>query len=356
MSPARGWRAASADRRLWVVDAACGHWQDRTMGALEDLLRPGDLLVVNDAGTVPGSLRGSTERDVPVELRLAGQVRPGLWWAVLFGRGDWRVPTEDRPAPPAVVRGTRLRFGPVGALQAEVVSRSPHSDRLVLVRFDRSGADLIDALHQLGRPIQYSYLDEPVPVGAVQTRFGGRPWAVEMPSAGQPLSWALLLRLQASGVGIARITHGAGLSATGDAELDARLPLPERSDIPEDTVARIRATKAAGGRVIAVGTSVVRALEDRAMRHDGQLVHGMSMSRLILDGETRLQVVDGLLSGMHPAGESSHHEVLAAFCPAEVLAAANQAAAQAGYQAHEFGDSCLLMSGSICAPAEVRAR
>jgi len=356
MSPARGWRAAAIDRRLWVIDSDCGHSEGQTIGDLTELLRSGDLLVLNDAGTLPGSLRGWTEDDAAIELRLAGRVRSGMWWAVLFGQGDWRTPTEDRPVPPRVGRGSRLCFGEFCALEAEVLSRSPHSDRLLLVRFDRTDAALVDAIYRLGRPIQYAYLEEAVGIGAVQTRYGGRPWAVEMPSAGQPLSWGLLQQLEEEGVGIARITHAAGLSATGDAALDARLPLPERTDIPGETVDMIAATRAAGGRVIAVGTSVVRALEDRARQNGGLLVSGESTSRLIMDAQTELLVVDGLLSGMHPVGESSHHEVLAAFCPSPVLAAANQAASAAGYLGHEFGDSCLLLAGAVCGTGTASAR
>jgi S-adenosylmethionine:tRNA ribosyltransferase-isomerase len=356
MSPARAWRAAAVDRRLWVIDPDCGHSEGQTIGDLMDLLRSGDLLVLNDAGTLPGSLKGWTEGNAPVELRLAGRVRPGMWWAVLFGRGDWRTPTEERPVPPRLGRGARLCFGGDCALGAEVLSRSPHSDRLLLVRFDRAGVALLDAIYRLGQPIQYAYLEEAVGIGSVQTRYGGRPWAVEMPSAGQPLSWGLLQQLQDKGVGLARITHAAGLSATGDAALDARLPLPERTDIPVQTVDQIAATRAAGGRVIAVGTSVVRALEDRARQNGGLLVPGESTSRLILDAQTALLVVDGLLSGMHPVGESSHHEVLAAFCPSPVLAAANHAATAAGYLGHEFGDSCLVLAGAVCGTSTASAR
>ena len=169
-------------------------------------------------------------------------------------------------------------------------------------------------------------------IDEVQTPFASRPWAAEMPSAGRPLSSAVL-----AGLNVARITHAAGLSSTGDPETDALLPLPERSDIPVET---IRALERAG-RVIAVGTSVVRALEDRFRTH-GRLVPGVATSTLRIGPGTALHVVDGLLSGMHEPGES-HFELFKAFASTDTLLAANREAIALGYRNHEFGDSTLLI-------------
>lgn len=313
-------------QRLLQIDRATGALIDGEVADLVRTLAPGDLLVVNDSSTLPASLSSAIEGD-PVEVRLAGP--PDEGWVVLFGAGDWRVPTEDRPPPPSVHVGRRLEG--VGVI-VEVAT-----PRLVRVRFDREGVRFWDWLHRVGRPVQYSYMDRPLALPEVQTSYAGRPWAAEMPSAGRPLGAGLRSALVRRGVRLASLTHAAGLSSTGHDETDARLPLPERGDIPERTVAAIREAE----RVIAVGTSVVRALEDRVERH-GRLVPGVETSALRLGPGSPLRVVDGLLSGMHEPGES-HFQLMAAFAPVDTLLRAHAHAVDLGYRNHEFGDSTLLL-------------
>ncbi len=303
-----------------VVDAA----------ELPSFFRPGDLLVVNDAATLPASLAGASH-GVPVELRLL-RARGRDWDGVLFGRGSWRDRTEDREAPPPLQRGDMLRLGPLRATVLRVHRWSP---RLLRVRFDLEGAASWSALFAWGRPVQYSYLRRPVALDEAQTPYATRPWAVEAPSAGFVLDAALRDRLTAAGARIASLTHAAGLSATGDEALDARLPLPERYEIPQETVDAVRAAQ----RVIAVGTTVVRALESAARCG---LRAGAGIARLRIGPGTRLRVVDGLLSGVHEPG-ASHHELLRAFAPDEHLRAALTAAARHELQIHEFGDLMLVM-------------
>lgn len=329
------------DVLLMIVDGEREQLSDRTFSALADALEPGDLVVVNDAATLPASLLGTVESlDTAIELRLLGPVADGRendWHGVLFGAGDWRLDTDLRPAPPTLSPGTILHFG---ALRAEVLETSPISPRLLAVRFDREGAALWQALYASGRPIQYSHLDAPLELWSVQTLFAGRPWAIEMPSAGRPLTAALLATLRARGIEIARLTHAAGLSASGDPRIDAALPLPERYEIPAATVEAIARTHARGGRVIAVGTTVVRALESAAM--SGELRPGPGIAELIIDAGHHLQIVDALLTGMHGPGES-HYRLLRAFADELLLAAAWGRALEADYRSHEFGDTALLL-------------
>lgn len=314
-------------------EVALVHLNRRTGGlsdhAAEDLpalLRSGDLLVVNDAATAPASLAGRL-RDSVVELRLAGITgRDDTWRAVLFGAGDWRTRTEDRPAPPEVREGEQLVLGP---LRARVLVAE---GRLLTVRFDRRGAALWSALYAHGRPIQYSHQARDLDLWDFQTSYAGPPWAVEMPSAGRPLSGEVRARLRARGVGLVHLTHAAGLSSTGDADLDARLPLPERYDVPEAT---LRAARDAS-RVVAVGTSVVRALESAARGPRA------GVTELRIDRHFEPRLVDGLLSGIHVPGES-HFDLLRAFAPAAALERALDHAAERGYRAHEFGDACLVL-------------
>ena len=337
-------RDASATRLLHL-DPGRGTFTDRRIDELPLLLRAGDLLVLNDAATLPASLRGSSSHG-EIELRLCGAPREGgggRWPAVLFGPGSWRDRTEDRPPPPPIDAGETIEIEPPGegrGLAARVVSVSPVSPRLVELRFDRRGARLWSALFRLGRAVQYSHTRAPLPLWHVQTAFAGRPLAAEMPSAGRPLRLPLLRALGSRGVGVRTVTHAAGLSSTGDPDLDAALPLPEPSVIPATTVAAIERAREAGGRVVAVGTSVVRALEGAAV--DGPLRAGASVRNERIGPGHVPRVVQGVLSGVHAPGES-HFELLRAFAPRALLEAALAHAARTGYLGHEFGDSTLIL-------------
>jgi len=276
-----------------------------------------------------------------VEARLAG---PGEtdrdWTAVIFGAGSWRQRTEDRPPPPALTAGDVIRFG--DELSAEVRGVSPVSPRLVDLRFAEQGASLWSALYRQGRPVQYSYLCGPLALWHVQTAYGSRPWAVEMPSAGRPLGVALMGQLLRRGVRLATVTHAAGLSSSGDPGLDAQLPLPERFEVPPSTVEAIQAARRAAGRVVAVGTSVVRALEASAA-NDGDVRAGRAVAALRISAGFEPRVVDGLLTGVHEPG-TSHFELLRAFALGPLLDEALGRAEAWGYLGHEFGDLSLILA------------
>lgn len=331
-------RYPRARHRLLCVDPAAAPF-DAVVEELPALLSPGDVVVVNDAATLPASLAASAQGGA-VEVRLVALGPDGTWRAVLLGAGDWRTPTEHRPPPPELRVGERLG---VGDLRAEVVARSPLSPRLVDLRFDRSGAALWAALYAHGRPVQYAHVRDDLPLWAVQTVYAGRPWAVEPPSAGWALSWGVLSALRARGVAVRPLTHAAGLTATGDEAIDGALPFPERYDLPARTVATIAAARRAGGRVIAIGTTVVRALEGCAASH-GALRPGEGVTDLVIRAGFRPQVVDGVLTGMHEPG-TSHRTLQEAFAPPERLAAAWDHAVTAGYLGHELGDATLILPG-----------
>lgn len=324
---------------------------------LPTILSPGDLVVLNDAGTLPASLAAHVETTgARLEVRLASSPGdavdyPRRFDVVVLGHGDWRTDTDLRPAPPHLNPGDELVFDRVGPapLRATVVALSPLSPRLVTLAFDRDRDALAEAFYAIGKPIQYAHLSRPLALADVQTPFATRAWAMEMPSTGRPLSWALLDALSAGGVQHAFLTHAAGLSATGDAALDAALPLPERFEIPAETVRLIRETKQRGGRVIAVGTTVVRALEAAALK--GPLRAGFGIASLRIDAEHALKVVDGILTGIHSPGES-HFELLAAFTTLKRLHRAHHRASDEGYLAHELGDLMLLMRAPSSAPTE----
>ena len=348
MRPARSYPARRDDVRLLVVDPAARSFAETRTGGLAGRFSAGDLLVVNDAATLPASLLGRDAAGRPIELRLLSAAEDAgggaRFWAALLGAGDWHQRTEDRPPPPALAPGDWLQFG---ALRGEIVGQAALSPRLLSVRFDAGGDALWAALYREARPIQYSYLAHALPLWAVQTVYAGRPWAFEMPSAGRSLSWEILLALRRKGVGLAALTHAAGLSATGDAAIDAALPLPERYEIPASTVAAIAATHARGGRVIAVGTTVVRALEGAAAR-TGVLRAGPGTTDLRIDAHFVPRVVDGIFTGVHAEGES-HFALLGAFAGAELLRDAAAFAEVQGFETHELGDAMLIARGAMAA-------
>jgi len=321
--------------RLLEVDPRRGVLAHHAFAALPALLTPGDLVVVNDAATLPSALR-LTSHDA--ELRLAAREPSGVFIAVALGAGTFRLPTEERGQPPTFAVGERVASG---ALVGTITGVDSEDPRLVRVRFELDGAALWAALYAAGRAISYSYLEHAAELWDVNHRFASRPWAFETPSAALPITFEVLGGLRQRGVELGWLTHAAGLSSTGSASLDRRLPLPECYEIPDETVARVRAARARGGRVVAVGTTVVRALESSALEH-GAPRAGIGEARLVIGPGFRPRVVDGLLTGMHEPS-TSHFALLSAFAPRPLLETALAEASSRGYLQHEFGDACLIL-------------
>jgi S-adenosylmethionine:tRNA ribosyltransferase-isomerase len=335
MTAASGPRTGPA--RLLAVDAdgTLSHHAARDLPAL---VRPGDVVVANDAATLPASLTGRhAPTGAAIEVRLAGARTLAIqgvrrFVAVVFGAGDHRTPTELRPPPPPLGAGDRLHLGPLDA----VVERVLDHPRLIELAFEGSLDAIWDGLARHGRPIQYAHVPQPLAMWSTWTRIASLPVAFEPPSAGFVLDWATIQRLRDRGATLATLTHAAGISSTGDAALDARLPFDEPYLIPEATARAIDAARVAGGRVIAVGTTVVRALEHAALP-DGRVRAGHGVATGRLGPGTPLRVADVILSGTHEPG-TSHFELLRAFQRDERLAAMAAALDAQGYQTHEFGD------------------
>lgn len=321
-----------ADARLLTVDAD-GRVNSLRRSALPDLIRPGDLVVANDAATIPASLTGLHEATSrALEVRLAGRrsLAPDdlTFQAVVFGEGDYRIRTEDRPSPPPLIPGDRLKLGPLTAVVEGLLGHP----RLVSLALLGTPDDVWAGLAHHGRAVQYAHMAQPLKLWDVWTPMAGPPAAFEPPSAGFALDWAMLKAIRARGAGFVTLTHAAGLSSTGDPALDARLPFDEPYRIPPVTAAAIAWTRADGGRVIAVGTTVARALEHAR----GRAGEGLANQRLGPD--SRLMVADAILSGTHEP-DTSHYQLLRAFTDDATLAAADQALEREAYRTHEFGDS-----------------
>ena len=311
--------------------------------AFVEFLRPDDLVIANDAATLPASLSGVHQQTGKViEVRLAG--RPSLdpsdinrFSAVVFGEGDFHTRTEDRPSPPSIKRGDTLLLGP---LRATVEGLLEHP-RLVLLLFAGTPDEVWAGLASHGKPIQYAHMQQSLELWDVWTRIAGPPVAFEPPSASFVLDWQVLSAIREHKANFATITHAAGISSTGDDDLDRLLPFDEPYRIPETTARAVAAARQQGGRIIAVGTTVVRALEDAATE-DGHLRSGEGLAKGRIGPSTRLRVVDAILSGTHERG-SSHYELLRAFLEDSTLERATQELDTRGYKTHEFGDSVLIL-------------
>jgi S-adenosylmethionine:tRNA ribosyltransferase-isomerase len=342
MKPAETPVQRPPDARLLVVDAdggLCHAWRAR----LAEYLDPGDLLIANDAATVPASLHGiHTRTGAAVEVRLAGRRSLAMgdiheFTAIVFGAGDHRTRTEDRPAPPPLLTGDVLQLGSLAA----TIRRTLGHPRLVSLRFAGPADAIWAGIAAHGRPIQYAHVAEPLALWDVWTTVAALPAAFEAPSAGFVLDWNLLRKLAARGIGFATLTHAAGISSAGDPALDKRLPFDEPYHIPEATVRAIAATKERGGRIVALGTTVTRALEHASSCGTAGLRPGPGLATQRIGRGTRLRVVDVIITGVHEPGDS-HRELLRAFAGDSVLRRMIAELERHGYRSHEFGDSVLL--------------
>lgn len=302
-----------------------------------DVLRAGDLVVANDAATLPASLHGTHARSgAAIEIRLAGRIADEGFIAIAFGAGDYRTRTEDRPPPPRFAAGDELILGP---LRASIVETLDHP-RLVSIRLSGPPAQIWSGIAAHGRPIQYAHLATDLQLWDVWTPIAGAPVAYEPPSAGFALDWRSLATLQRRGIGFVTLTHAAGISSTGDPQLDRRLPFDEPYSIPATTAEAIDRALQTQRRIIAVGTTVVRALE-HAVAATGRIAAGDGVADQTLDAASDLRVVDVILSGTHEPG-TSHYRLLQAFADRSVLERIDAALVAHEFRTHEFGDSVLL--------------
>ena len=303
-------------------DLALAHARFRE---LPQFLSAGDLLVVNTSATLPAAL----------DARL-GRQRLQLWFSAPAPDGTWLVElrTGDRRPYPRPPLGVRLDLP--GGAHAELVARFAGSDRLTVARFELA-EPLEDYLRRHGRPIRYGYVPEPWPLEAYQTVFAREPGSAEMPSAGRPFTAGLVTELVARGVLVAPVVLHTGVSSLEHGEP----PFPERYHVSAATARLVNAVHGWNGRVIAVGTTVVRALET-VTAADGTVSEGQGWTRLVVTPERGLRAIDGLLSGLHER-ESSHLALLEAAAGAELLKRSYTAALAHGYLWHEFGDLHLIL-------------
>ena len=320
-------RGLERDEVRLLISSAAGHQHVR-FDELAKFLRRGDLLVVNNSATLPASL--------PAESR-DGRFIVNL--STNYGRGVWLVEprySTAKPGPLPLQAGEQIQLA---GLEARLIAPHPGIPRLWFVQTD---SWLEEAMVQVGQPIRYGYVERSYPLAAYQTIFARVPGSAEMPSAARPFSQRVLESLRHHGVQLAEITLHTGVSSleVEEDEVEQHTLYAEPFRVPAATAEVVNAARHEGRRVIAVGTTVVRALESA---WDGAGVRAVAgFTRRYVHPGNGVHVIDGLLSGLHDP-LASHLAMLYAIAGAELIRAGYEAAMAEGYLWHEFGDSHLIL-------------
>ena len=331
-------RGLARDEVRLLVTSGAGKAEHAIFRQLPDFLRAGDLLVINTSATLPAALKGQRADGSAVEVHLSTRLPAGMWSAEL-----------RRPAAGASRTFYGGRAGEVIALagRGQLKLYAPYSEdlrtqraervRLWVARLATYPLPWADYLRAHGFPIRYEYVDQSWPLAYYQTAFASKPGSAEMPSAGRAFTPELITRLVANGVQIAPLVLHTGVASLEEGEP----PYAEYYEVPEATAQQIDHVRATGGRVVAVGTTVVRAVESVADDR-GRVRAGEGWTRLVIGEEHRLRAIDGLLTGFHEP-RASHLQMLRALAGIKHLRRAYQEALAARYLWHEFGDMHLIL-------------
>lgn len=306
--------------RLLVSHLTDDRVEHRAFTDLPDVLRPGDLVVANDSATLPAALPARRCDGSQIRLHLSTHVSGEVWVV--------------EPRRIAALAGEVLRLP--GGAAAELLAPYPNSQRLWLARFSQ---DAFELMARYGRPIVYPYVHREWPIEMYQTAYAGPPGSAEMPSAGRAFSPDVLERLAHRGIQFMTLTLHTGVASLEGHEK----PYPEEYRVPELTASAVRSAMAQGRRVIAVGTTVVRALESAYEVGQGQVVACHEWTSLVVTPERGVAVVDSLLTGFHEP-RASHLSMLEAIAGRSHLEKAYQTALDGRYLWHEFGDLHLMLS------------
>jgi S-adenosylmethionine:tRNA ribosyltransferase-isomerase len=288
---------------------------------LPHLLRPGDLLVANDSATLPAALTATRGDATSLTLHVSTRLQDDLWVV------------EPRRVQVSAGEVLTLADGATARLLV------PYADshRLWLAAFSTNVRSLM-ARH--GRPIAYPYVRGEWPIEMYQTVYADAAGSAEMPSAGRAFSPDVLERLAHCGIGFVTLTLHTGVASLETHER----PYAEEFWVPEYTAAAVRRARADGRRVVAVGTTVVRALESAVEVDSGNVVASHAWTELVITPERGVQVVDSLLTGFHEP-KATHLAMLEAIAGRSHLEKAYVAALAGRYLWHEFGDLHLILSG-----------
>lgn len=299
-----------------------------TFSELPRFLDEGDLVVINTSGTLPAAISGTDAAGSTVDVHLSTRLPAGLWTVELRRLGEPELGAAAGEVVELPEGGRVHLLAPYGAHRkgvrlwvATVVTPVPLNTYL--------------AVH--GRPISYSYVRGSWPISMYQNVYATEAGSAEMPSAGRPFTPEVLTRLVARGVGVAPLVLHTGVASLEASEP----PYPEFFRVPASTAHRLNESRRQGGRVVAVGTTVVRALET-VVDHQGLVHAGGGWTETVVTPERPVTSVDGLLTGWHEP-EASHLAMLEAIVGRELLEKSYSAALEEGYLWHEFGDVHLVL-------------
>jgi len=305
---------------------------------LGERLRPGDLVVANQSETLPASLPASGPEGEFL-LNCSTEYGNGLWLV----EPRW---SAGEPGPVGLAAGDQVV---VNGSSGRIVGHHPDLHRLTFVRFD--GGDARELMAEIGEPIRYGYVDRPYPLSAYQTYFAAEPGSAEMPSAGRPFTERVVEQLRARGVGLATITLHTGVSSleieydqceSGCRGGECNPLYAEPFRVSKATARAVNRTRQLGGRVIAVGTTVVRALESAWDGESNRVRPTGGFTRAFVTPERGVGAVDGLLTGLHDP-ETTHLAMLYAIASQRTVMEGYEHAIDEGYLWHEFGDTHLLL-------------
>ncbi len=322
------------DARLMVARRSDDRLVHTMFGHLADFLDPGDLLVVNTSATLPAAVP-TVGADDGLLVHLSTELPGGLWLIEL------RRPVGAGSRPYAGDRGREAgrTLALPGGAAVDLLAPYPAGGPPVRLWFAvlRLPTTVPAYLARHGRPIRYGYVHRPFPISAYQTVFAQEPGSAEMPSAGRPFTTTLVTDLVSRGVGISPIVLHTGVSSAEPGEM----PYPERYRVPAETAARVNAARAGGHRVVAVGTTVTRALETAA-DDEGRVHPAAGWTELVVTPERGARVVDGLITGWHPPA-GSHLMLVEAVAGRAAVERSYAAAVEGRYRWHEFGDVHLVL-------------
>ena len=314
--------------RLMVGYRSNGDIVDDVFASLPSYLRSGDALVINTSATIPAALMATTRDQQEVLVHLSTRLDEGLWTVEL------REPAGFGSLPGPDLDPQLLSLPGDGVVR--LLSHPDYSKRMWFAEV-RVPGDLNAFLAEHGHPIRYRYAAAPWNLDAYQTVYANEPGSVEMPSAGRPFTTELLATLVAAGVMVLPIVLHAGVASL---ELGEK-PAPEHRRVPAATASAVNALRTGGGRVIAVGTTVTRALESAA-DIDGTVRPAEGLTDVVIGPDRPTRVVDGLITGWHEP-RASHLELVEAVAGFSLAARMYERALSSGYLWHEFGDSCLIL-------------
>jgi S-adenosylmethionine:tRNA ribosyltransferase-isomerase len=305
--------------RLLVTDRSIRRHVHTRFAELAAHLRPGDVLVVNDSATLPAALTARRENGEQLLVHVSTKIDERLWT------------TEPRGT---VLLGEELRL-PDGGSAVLIAPVDPNRPRVWYAWFQLP-LPMNDYLAVYGEPIRYPYVMERFPLSDYQTIFARVPGSAEMPSAARPFTPQVVACLRSAGVELQTITLHCGVASYEAPER----PGPERYAVPRATAEAVNAARSEGRRVIAVGTTALRALESAVVGNE--LIAASGWTDLVLDSRHHVRSTDGLLTGFHDE-TATHLWILRAFLDRELLASAYGEAAEYGYACHEFGDVHLIV-------------